>query len=368
MPPSLDDIRQKVVDGRRLSAADGEFLFDESVDLHVVGELADLVRRRKCGDRVFYNVNAHLNPTNICFYRCSLCAYSRDQEDPGSFVLSDEEILNRGRQAVDAGCTELHIVGGLHPERRFDWYLGIIQKLHRAFPRLHLKAYSAVEIAWFAQMAKRPVRSILSDLIRVGLGSIPGGGAEIFDPEVRTQLCPRKADGRTWLGVHRAAHQLRLRTNATMLFGHLETAEHRIDHLVQLRQLQDVTDGFQAFVPLAFHPENTRLAHLPGPTSIQCLRTIAVSRLMLDNFDHIKAYWISLGLGVAQTALAYGADDFDGTVTSEQIHHAAGAESPEALSIGQLEHLIREAGREPQERDTLYRSVHRQGTKWELGG
>ncbi len=367
MRPSLEEIRNKVESGQRLTAADGEFLYDESVDLHEVGVLADLVRQRKNGDRVFYNVNSHLNPTNICFYRCSLCAYSCDKDDPRGYLLSDEEILQQGQAAVDTGCTELHIVGGVHPEKRFDWYLGMIQRLHKAFPRLHLKAFTAVEIAWFAQMAKRPVRAILSDLIRVGLGSIPGGGAEIFDPEVRTQLCARKADGRTWLGVHRAAHQLGLRTNATMLFGHLETVEHRIDHLVQLRQLQDVTGGFQTFVPLAFHPENTRLGHLTRPTSLTSLRTLAISRLMLDNFDHIKAYWVSLGLGVAQTALAYGADDFDGTVTCERIHHAAGAESPEAITIEDLEQLIREAGRVPQERDTLYRCVHRQGTKWELG-
>jgi len=368
MPPTLDSIREKVEAGQRLSAADGEFLFDESVDLHVVGQLADLVRKRKCGNTVYYNVNAHLNPTNVCVYRCILCAYSRDADDPRAFVLSDDEMLRRGREAVEAGCTELHIVGGVHPEKRFDWYLGIIKRLHEAFPRLHLKAYSAIEIAWFAQIAKRPVRSILADLIRVGLGSVPGGGAEIFDPEVRTQICPRKADGRTWLGVHRAAHQLGLRTNATMLYGHLETAEHRVDHLIQLRQLQDVTGGFQTFVPLAFHPKNTRLAHLVRPSSLVDLRTVAVSRLMLDNFDHIKAYWISLGLGTAQTALAYGADDMDGTVVCERIHHAAGSETPQAVTIEQLRHLITEAGREPVERDTLYRRVRREGAKWELAG
>jgi len=368
MRPTLDTIREKVEAGQRLSAADGEFLYNESTDLHEIGVLADRVRQRKSGDVVYYNVNAHLNPTNVCLYRCSLCAYSRDVDDPRAFVLDDEEILERGRQAVEAGCTELHIVGGVHPDKRFDWYLGIIQRLHEAFPRLHLKAYTAIEIAWFSQIAKRPVRSILSDLIRVGLGSIPGGGAEIFDPEVRTQVCPRKADARTWLGVHRAAHQLGLRTNATMLYGHLETPEHRVDHLVQLRQLQDITGGFQAFIPLAFHPENTRLARLTRPTSLMDLRTMAISRLMLDNFDHIKAYWVSLGLGTAQTALAYGADDLDGTVVQEQIHHAAGSESPQAVTIEQLRHLITEAGRQPVERDTLYRRVRREGVKWELAG
>ncbi len=359
-------IRQKVEDGQRLSAADGEFLYREDVDLHEVGQLADLVRRRKNGDVAYYNVNAHLNPTNVCIYHCTLCAYSRDLDDPRAFVLSDEEIFAEGQEAADRGCTELHIVGGVHPEKPFDWHLGIVRNLHTAFPRLHVKAWTAVEIARFSQTTRRPVRAILSDLIRVGLGSLPGGGAEIFDPQVRTQICPRKADARTWLGVHRAAHQLGLRSNASMLYGHLENAEHRIDHLVHLRQLQDATGGFQTFIPLSFHPENTRMAHLPKPSSLLDLRTMAVARLMLDNFDHMKAYWITLDVGTAQTALAYGADDLDGTVGHEQIHHGAGSSSPQVLTIPQLRDLITEAGREPVERDTLYRRVRREGTEWEL--
>jgi aminodeoxyfutalosine synthase len=357
-------IREKVEAGQRLSAADGEFLFQPAVDLHAVGELADLVRQRKNGDVVYYNINSHLNPTNVCIYRCSLCAYSRDEDDPQAYTMSDEQILAHGQEAVDAGCTELHIVGGANPRKGFDWYLGITGRLHEAFPRLHLKAWSAIEIAWFAQISKRPVRAILEDLIGAGLGSLPGGGAEIFDPEVRTEICPRKPDARTWLGVHRAAHQLGLRSNATMLYGHIESVEHRIDHLVHLRQLQDVTGGFQAFVPLAFHPENTRLAHLPRPSGLEDLRVMAVSRLMLNNFDHLKAYWISLGVGTAQTALAYGADDIDGTVRQERIHHEAGAESPQVLTIDELKALITEAGRTPVERDTLYRRVRRDGANW----
>jgi aminodeoxyfutalosine synthase len=367
---TLDDTLARILDkveaGQRLSAADGEFLFQPEVDLHAVGELADRVRRRKNGDVVYYNLNAHLNPTNICIYRCALCAYSRDAEDPRAYVLSDEEILQRGREAVEQGCTELHVVGGVHPEKKFDWYLNIVRILHDAYPRLHLKAWTATEIAWFSQTTKRSVRMVLEDLVRAGVGSLPGGGAEIFDPEVRTQLCPRKADGRTWLGVHRAAHQLGLRTNATMLYGHLESAEHRIDHLIQLRQQQDATGGFQAFVPLSFHPANTRLAHLPKPSGLLDLRTVAISRLMLDNFDHVKAYWISLGIGTAQAALSYGADDLDGTVGRELIHHGAGAESPQALTIDELRALIAEAGRQPVERDTVYRRVRRNGTEWEV--
>ncbi len=363
---TLARIREKVEAGRRLSAADGEFLFRREVDLHAVGELADQVRQRKNGEVVYYNVNAHLNPTNVCIYRCALCAYSRNEDDPRAYAMGEEEILAHGQEAVDNGCSELHIVGGVNPRRGFDWYLDIVRRLHAAHPRLHLKAWSAIEIAWFAQISKRPVRSILEDLITAGLGSLPGGGAEIFAPEIRTQICPRKADARTWLGVHRAAHQLGLRSNATMLYGHLESVEHRIDHLVHLRQLQDVTGGFQAFVPLAFHPKNTRLAHVHRPTGLEDLRVTAVSRLMLDNFDHVKAYWISLGTGTAQTALAYGADDLDGTVRRERIHHQAGARSPQVLTVDELRALITEAGREPVERDTLYRRVRRRGKEWEI--
>jgi aminodeoxyfutalosine synthase len=282
--------------------------------------------------------------------------------------MTDDEILARGQEAADAGCTELHIVGGVNSQKTYDWYVGIVRLLHEAYPQLHLKAWTATEIAWFAQSTKRPVRSILEDLIAAGVGSLPGGGAEIFAPEVRSEICPRKPDATTWLAVHRAAHQLGLRSTATMLYGHLESLEHRIDHLVHLRQLQDVTGGFQAFVPLAFHPKNTRLVHLRGPSGLEDLRVMAVSRLMLDNFDHLKAYWVSLGVGTAQTALAYGADDCDGTVRREQIHHEAGAKSPKIFSVDDLRALITEAGRQPVERDSLYRRVKREGMKWTVEG
>ena len=345
---NLLDIRAKVEAGGRLSAADGELLFSPEVDLHALGELADAARRRKNGDVVYYNRNLHLNPTNVCIFRCSLCAYSRDEDDPRAYVMSQEETLGRAREAVEAGCTELHIVGGVHPRKTFDWYLGMIRDLHAAFPRLHLKAWTAAEIDHFAQSTRRPVRSILEDLIAAGLGSMPGGGAEIFDSHVRTEICPRKADADTWLVIHRTAHELGLRTNASMLYGHIECVEHRVDHLMKLRNLQAETGGFQAFVPLAFHPENTRLSYLRRTSALEDLRVVAVSRLMLDNFDHIKAYWISLGVGTAQTALAYGADDLDGTVRHERIHHDAGATSPEVLTIDQL-------------RGTHYRSWPRAG-------
>lgn len=359
--PTLEDIRKKVHSGDRLSAADGEFLFSPEVDLHAVGELADVVRRRKNGNAAYYNLNLHINPTNVCIFRCSLCAYSCEDEsgDPRCFVMTPQEILARGQEAADAGCTEIHLVGGAHPSKTFDWYLGMTRDLHEAFPRLHIKAWTAVEIDHFSQLAKRPVRSILEDLMSAGLGSMPGGGAEIFDSQVRTQICPRKADAGAWLDIHRTAHELGLRTNASMLYGHIESAEHRIDHMVQLRRLQDETHGFQAFIPLAFHPEHTAMAHLQRVSPLVDLRVAAVSRLMLDNFDHIKAYWISLGVGTAQTALAYGADDLDGTVRHERIHHDAGASSPESLTVDQLRALISETGREPIERDSLYRPVLR---------
>lgn len=366
----LEQIRKKVESGERLSAADGELLFSPDVDLHAVGQLADIVRQRKNADLAYYNLNLHLNPTNVCIYRCPLCAYSCDEDDPRAYVMTEDQILDRAREAADAGCTELHIVGGVHPAKPFEWYRDILANIHAAFPRLHLKAWTAVEIDRFALATKRPVRAILEDLIAAGLGSMPGGGAEIFDSQVRAQLCPRKADAKTWLDIHRTAHELGLRTNASMLYGHIESVEHRIDHLMRLRGLQDVTRGFQAFVPLAFHPENTAMQRLRRVTPFEDLRVTAVSRLMLDNFDHIKAYWISLGVGTAQTALAYGADDLDGTVRYERIHHDAGAKSPQALGVDDLRALITEAGREPVERDSLYRRVVRtpDNNNWTIAG
>jgi len=367
-PPNLNSIREKVAAAERLSAEDGESLFRPEVDLHAVGQLADTVRRRKCADVAYYNINAHLNPTNICVYRCSLCAYSRDPGDPGAYVMTEDQILARGQEAAQAGATELHIVGGAHPDKPFGWYLGIIRLLHQAFPRLHLKAWTPVEIAWFAQIAEKPVPAVLEELIAAGVGSLPGGGAEIFHPDVRSRISPRKADAQTWLDVHRTAHRLGLRSNATMLYGHIEEPVHRVDHLLRLRELQDDTGGFQAFIPLAFHPDGTRLAHLTRASGLVDLRVMAVSRLLLDNFDHVKAYWISLGVGTAQVALAYGADDLDGTVRHEAIHHEAGSDAPESLTVDELRSLIVEAGREPVERDSLYRRVVRCGAEWKIEG
>jgi len=359
--PTLRSIREKVEAGVRLSLDEGIYLYRSDVPLPEVGELANLVRERKNGNRAYYNINTHLNPTNVCVYRCVFCAFRSDLRSPKGYLMSDEQILARGQEAVDCGATEMHIVGGLHHQMKYDWYLNLIRILHDAYPRLHLKAWTGVELDWFARMTGRPMRSILEEMIEAGLGSLPGGGAEIFHPEVRDRICEHKADAGRWIDIHRTAHSLGIRSNATMLYGHLENSFHRVDHLIRLRELQDETGGFQTFIPLAFHPENTGLSEIKKASGVMDLRTVALARLMLDNFDHVKAYWIMLGVGTAQTALAYGADDLDGTVRHELIYHDAGATTPEVLSVEEIRRLIVEAGREPVERDTLYHRVVREG-------
>ena len=361
---SIDD---KVASGERLSAEDGKFLYRGDVPLGELAVLANRVRERKNGNHAYYNINTHLNPTNVCVYRCVFCAFRADLRDDKAYLMSDEAILARGREAVEAGCTEMHIVGGLHHKMKYDWYVNVVRLLHDAYPRLHLKGWTAVEINWFAHLTKKSYEEILCDLIDAGLGSMPGGGAEIFHPEVRDRLCEHKADAHNWIEIHRTAHHLGLRTNCTMLYGHVEKDDHRIDHLVRLRELQDETSGFQTFIPLAFHPENTGLSEIRKPSAAMDLRTMAISRLMLDNIDHIKAYWIMLGIETAQAALHYGADDLDGTVRHELIYHDAGAKTPEVLSFDAIRRLIVEAGRDPVERDTLYHRVDRQGSTWETG-
>lgn len=355
----LREIRKKVESGERLSMEDGLFLEEPSTPLQEIGVLANWVREKKHGNVAYYNINTHLNPTNVCVYRCRFCAFRSDLRDPKGYVMSDEQIIARGQEATDHGCTEMHLVGGLHHKKDYSWYRGMLSLLKQHFPKLHLKAWTAVEIDWFEFLTKQSSTEVLADLKSAGLGSLPGGGAEIFHPEVRDQICEHKANSHKWIEIHRAAHQLGIRSNCTMLYGHIEKPYHRIDHLMRLRQLQDETGGFQTFIPLAFHPENTKLSQLQKPSALMDLRTLAISRLMLDNIPHVKAYWIMLGIGTAQTALAYGADDIDGTVRHELIYHDAGATTPQCLSIEQIEQLIREAGREPVERDTIYRRVHR---------
>jgi aminodeoxyfutalosine synthase len=366
----LKEIREKVHAGMRLTFDDGLAL-EHSADLFTLGELANLVRERKNGNRTYYNVNTHLNPTNVCVYRCTFCSFRADLKSDKAYVMSDEQILARAREATDRGCTELHIVGGLHHQLPYEWYLGIIRNIHREFPDLHLKAWTAVEWDWFERLTKRPTKELLAEMKDAGLGSLPGGGAEIFHPEIRTKICDYKADAEQWLRVHREWHELGGRSNATMLYGHIEKPEHRLDHLIRLRELQDITGGFQTFIPLAFHPDNNALGQgIAKPTGLMDLKMMAVARLMLDNFPHIKAYWQMLGVKIAQVAQSYGADDIDGTVVHETIYHAAGSDSPQELSVADLRRLIEEAGRVPVERDTLYREVVREAPlapRWQTG-
>lgn len=363
---TFESIQEKVSAGERLTFADGLFL-EEHVDLLTLGQWAHQVRTRRHGNVAYYNTNIHLNPTNVCVYRCKFCAFRSDLKAEKSYVFDASMIRDRVLEAKSRGATEIHVVGGLHHLKKFDWYVDVVRVIHETWPEIHIKAWTGVEINWFAHLTKKPYRWILEQLIEAGLGSLPGGGAEIFDPEVRAQICEHKADSQSWIDIHRAAHELGLRSNATMLYGHVEEARHRIDHLCRLRDLQDETGGFQTFIPLAFHPDNTGMSNIRKPSGAMDLRTMAISRLMLDNFDHIKAYWIMLGEQTAQVALGFGADDLDGTVVHELIYHDAGAETPEGLTVDQLHHLIREAGCEPVERDTLYRRVHREGANWTVG-
>ena len=356
---ALAEIRRKVEARERLDLEDGLALYDPSIPLQDVGELADQVRRRMHGEVAYYNINTHLNPTNVCVYRCRFCAFRSDLRDPKGYVMSPEQVLARGQEAHDSGCTEMHIVGGLHHQKPYEWYRGILSDLSGAFPDIHLKAWTPVEIGWFEFLTKQSTSSILEDLKESGLGSLPGGGAEIFHSEIRDQICEHKADAHKWIDVHRTAHRLGLRSNCTMLYGHLEQPFHRVDHLLRLRELQDETGGFQTFIPLAFHPENTQLVDVKKPSALEDLRNVAVARLMLDNVPHIKAYWIMLGIETAQVALHYGADDLDGTVRHELIYHDAGATTPEILSVERIVQLIQEAGFEAVERDTLYRKIER---------
>ncbi len=354
----LKPIAGKVLGGERLNAEDGLALY-ESHDLLAVGWLANYVREQKHGDVCYYNVNRHINPTNICVAHCRLCAFGRSPDATGAYNFSLEEIWQRAAQGVQEGATEFHIVGGLHPDLPFEHYLDLIRGLKQRFPNVHLKAFTMVEVGYYSRISKLSIRDTLLKMKEAGVDSMPGGGAEIFHPRVRKVICDHKVSGQMWLQIARTAHQVGLHSNATMLYGHIETPEERVDHLLKLRELQDETHGFVAFIPLAFHPANTALSHLPKPTGLDDLKTIAVSRLLLDNFDHIKAYWIMLTPRIAQIALGFGANDLDGTVVEEKIYHDAGATTPEHLTRADLERLIRAAGRVPVERDTLYNRVDR---------
>jgi aminodeoxyfutalosine synthase len=354
----LQPIAAKVLAEERLSLDDGIALY-RSPDLLAVGWLANHIREKRHGNITYFNVNRHINPTNVCVAHCRLCAFGRDPTAPGAYTFALEEIYQRAEQGVREGATEFHIVGGLHPDLTFEHYLELVRGLKKRCPSVHIKAFTMVEVHYFSRIARISIEEVLRNMKEAGVDSCPGGGAEIFHPRVRKIICDHKTSGQMWLNTAKKAHEAGLRSNATMLYGHVETEEERADHLIKLRELQDETHGFVTFIPLAFHPENTALSHIPKPTGYADLRNIAVARLLLDNFDHIKAYWIMLSPSIAQIALRFGANDLDGTVVEEKIYHDAGAKTSEFTPRAELERLIRAAGRTPVERDTLYRPVDR---------
>ncbi len=361
----LLSIAEKVFAHGRLSFDDAVALY-RSPDILAMGWLANHVRERMHGNVTYFNVNRHINPTNVCVAACRLCAFGRKKDAPGAYTMALEEAFETAASGYSEAVTEFHIVGGLHPDLPFQYYLDLISGLKARFPQVHLKALTMVEIAFLAKRAKLSIEETLRQLKQAGLDSLPGGGAEIFNERVRRVICDHKIDGEQWLDTARTAHRIGLKSNATMLYGHIENEEDRADHLIRLRTLQDETHGFQTFTPLAFHPANTPLQHLFTTTGFMDLKQIAVSRLVLDNFPHIKAYWQMMSPKIAQIALRFGADDIDGTVIEEKIYHDAGATTPQGLRRGELERLIREAGREPVERDTMYHPVTRTETSFTI--
>src|ERR1700746_2761679 len=359
--PRLHPLKNKVLGGNGLEKANALALYGTG-DILAVGWLANWVRERMHGDKAYFNVNRHINPTNVCVAACRLCAFGRKKDTPGAYTMALDEAFETAASGYSEAVTEFHIVGGLHPDLPFQYFLDLCSGLKARFPQVHLKAFTMVEIAYLAKRAKLSSRETLLHLKAAGVDSLPGGGAEIFADRVRHIICDHKIDGGQWLETARLAHQLGLKSNATMLYGHIENDHDRVDHLLKLRALQDETGGFQTFIPLAFHAENTPLAHLPKTTGMLDIKQIAVSRLVLDNFPHIKAYWQMLTPKIAQISLRFGADDIDGTVIEEKIYHDAGATTPQGMVRKELERLIREAGREPVERDTMYRPVTRTET------
>ena len=355
----LRDLLDKVVAGQRLSFDDGVRLF-RSRALMPVGAMADLVRRRKNGNATYFVRNMHLNPTNVCTVDCKFCGFYRPyrEKDTGwSWTL--ERCLHEVEGQLTNAITEVHIVGGHNPDYPYAFYLDLVRGIRALRADLHVKAFTAAEYDFFARRFKKDLDTVFEDFKEAGVGSLPGGGAEVLVERVRREIYPKKITAERWLSVTRTAHRHGFRGNATMLYGHVETLEERVEHLCRLRALQDETGGFMCFIPLAFHPQNTELAHLPGPTGFDDLLTIAVARLMLDNFDHVKAYWIMISPRVAQTALTLGADDIDGTIVEEKIVHMAGAKTPVGLTVEQLLRLVRDAGCEPVQRDSVYNVLQR---------
>ena len=355
----LADIHDKVMSGERLTYDDGVRLF-QTRELMAIGALANVVRERKNGNRAYFVRNMHLNPTNVCTVDCKFCGFYRPyREKEQGWTWSLERCLEEVRGRMHEPLTEVHIVGGHNPDLPYDYYTELIRGIRDIRPEMHVKAFTAAEYDFFAKRFKKPLDEVFEEFKEAGLGSLPGGGAEVLVERVRQEIYKKKISAERWLDVVRVAHGHGLRSNATLLYGHVETHEERIEHLCRLRELQDETGGFLCFIPLAFHPENTEMSELPGPTGFDDLMTTAVSRLMLDNFDHIKAYWIMLGQRIAQTALNMGADCIDGTVVEEKIVHMAGATTPAGLSMEQLLRLIRDAGRDAVQRDSLYNELQR---------
>jgi aminodeoxyfutalosine synthase len=355
----LLDIADRLEAGVRLDLAEGVRLF-ESPDLLAVGWLANRERERRHGGRTFFNHNIRLEATNVCVASCLFCAFARLKPgDAGAYTMSLEEAWDKLRKRSHQPLTEVHVVNGLHPDLPFDYYTELLRGFKRIRPDVHLKCFTAVEIAFFADLYGKTDEQVLRELIDAGLDSLPGGGAEIFADRVRRKIANDKCGTERYLDIHRTAHRLGLRSNVTMLYGHIETSEERVDHMLRARALQDETKGFQAFIPLAFHPDHNQMRKLPAPSAADTLRVHAVARLVCDNIPHIKAFWIATGVEVAQTSLWFGVDDLDGTVQEERIYHMAGARTPESMTTREIARLIAAAGREPIERDTLYNVVRK---------
>jgi aminodeoxyfutalosine synthase len=364
----LGEIAGKLDAGERLSFDDGVRLF-EAPDLLALGWLANRERERRHGALTYYNFNIRLEATNVCVASCLFCSFARLRPgDPGSYTMSLEAVWDKLRARAHQPLTEVHVVNGLHPDLPFSYYLEMLRGFKRIRPGIQLKCFTAVEIAFFADLYGMTDEGVLRELMDAGLDSLPGGGAEIFAERVRRRICHDKCGADRYLEIHRLAHRLGMRTNITMLYGHIETAAERVDHMLRVRALQDETGAVQAFIPLAFHPDNNQMRKLPAPTAADTLRVLAVSRLVLDNVPHVKAFWIATGVEVAQLALWFGVDDLDGTVQEERIYHMAGARTPEALGTADIRRLIRAAGREPVERDTLYNVVTGPEAADELAG
>jgi len=354
IPTDLRSIAEKVERQERLSEADALQLY-HSNDLNALGVMASTVRERKNGNVATYILNRYINYSNICILSCQFCAFAAKKRDAHAFERSIDDIIAAVEESLASGITEVHMVGGLHPTLSQDWYLELLTRLRALDPQIVLKAFTAIEVRHLAQrIFKRSIPETLAILKDAGLGALTGGGAEIFDPQVRDELCRGKESAEEWLEVHRIWHNMGGRSTCTMLYGHIETLEQRVDHLRQLRELQEETGGFTGFVPFAFEPNTTALAHVKPASAVEQLRNLAVSRIYLDNFDHITAYWVSTGLPLAQVSLNYGVDDLHGTIMEEKIFHMAGAKTPQEQTVEALEHVIREAGREPVQRDSYY--------------